>query len=120
MILTFTEAGKFTNPAGTPAVQPGATSWPKGKPFTIRGYIQYYNEGTDSWMTIDSAMDVVVQLNQSSASYKLWQGKAGTTGDGSFVASCLIPGDAAGGVGQIAIHVLGNTFWAESWLVEDL
>ena len=43
---------------------------------------------------------------------------AGSTGDGAFDASCLIPGAAAGGVGMIAIHVLGNNELAESWLIE--
>jgi hypothetical protein len=69
-------------------------------------------------MNIDAAMDIVIQLNQSSGSYKLWEGKAGTTGDGSFDASCLIPGAAAGGVGKIVVHVLGNNDWGESWLTE--
>ena len=70
-------------------------------------------------MTIDASMDIVIQLNQSSASYKLWEGKAGTTGDGAFDASCLIPGAAAGGMGWIAIHVVANNDWAESWLIES-
>ena len=70
-------------------------------------------------MNIDAAMDIAVQLNQSGANYKLWQGKAGTTGDGSFDASCLIPGEAAGGQGYIALHVQQNNAWNECWLVDD-
>jgi hypothetical protein len=116
VILTYAEAGKFTNGDGSFAG--GAISWPKGKPFSIRGTVEYYNEGVGSWLTVDMGVQVGIQLNQSSASYPLWAGWAGTTGDGSFDASCLIPGAAAGGVGMIAIHVLGNNDYAESWLVE--
>ena len=117
-MLTLAEAGKFTNGDGTP-VPVQSLSWPKGKPFSIKGIVQYYNEGTGTWVSIDAAMDIAVQLNQSGVSYKLWQGKAGTTGDGSFDASCLIPGDAAGGPGYIAIHVIQNNAWSEYWLVDE-
>lgn len=116
VILTFAEAGSFSNADGSSVL--GAKTWPKGKPFSIRGTVEYYNEGTGSWMPVDMAVKVGIQLNQSSASYTLWDGVAGTTGDGSFDASCLIPGAAAGGVGMIAIHVLGNSDYAECWLVE--
>ncbi len=116
VILTFAEAGSFSNADGSSVN--GAISWPKGKPFTIRGTVEYFNEGTGSWLVVSMPVKVGIQLNQSSASYALWEGMAGTTGDGAFDASCLIPGAAAGGVGRIAIHVMGNSDYAESWLIE--
>jgi len=116
-MLTQAEAGKFTNPDGSPMA--GSLSWAKGKPFSLKGIVQYYNEGSASWVSIDASMDIQVQLNQSGVSYQLWKGKAGTTGDGSFDASCLIPGDAAGGQGYIAIHVMQNNAWNECWLVDE-
>jgi hypothetical protein len=116
VILTFAEAGSFSCADGSSVK--GAMSWPKGKPFDIRGTVEYFNEGTGTWLTVDRAVGVSIQLNQSAASYKLWEGMAGTTGDGAFSASCLIPGAAAGGVGMIAVHVLGNSDYAESWLIE--
>jgi hypothetical protein len=116
VILTYAEAGSFSNADGSSVS--GSKTWPKGKPFSIRGTVEYYNEGSGSWMPLDLAVNVGIQLNQSSGSYKLWEGKAGTTGDSAFDASCLIPGAAAGGVGMIAIHVLAFSNYAECWLVE--
>ncbi|MEM2868972.1 MAG: hypothetical protein QW379_00920 [Thermoplasmata archaeon] len=114
--VIYAEAGRFLNPDGSSAT--GSASWVKGKPFTVRGLVEVYNEGLDSWVPIDQAMDVVIQLNQTGASYTLWEGKAGDRGNGAFEATCVIPGNAAGGAGVIAIHALGNSAAGESWLVE--
>ncbi|MBM4250259.1 MAG: hypothetical protein FJ149_12750 [Euryarchaeota archaeon] len=119
IILTFAEAGTFSNLDGSPVGGDQAISWPKGKPFTVRGTVEYYNEGSGTWMPVNMAVKVAIQLNQSSASYMLWEGLAGNTGDGAFDATCLIPGAAAGGVGKIAIHMLENSQYAETWLIES-
>ncbi|MGQ9583714.1 MAG: hypothetical protein ACUVV6_09440, partial [Thermoplasmatota archaeon] len=116
IVVSCAEAGRFLNPDGTSSS--GSVSWAKGRPFSLRGVVEAYNEGLDSWVPIDQAMSVVIQLNQSSASYVLWEGKAGAFGDGSFDASCIVPGAAAAGAGVIAIHALGNSAAGESWLVE--
>jgi hypothetical protein len=110
------EAGTFANPDGSTVN--GAISWPKGKPFSIKGIVEVYNEGVASWMPVDRAVKVTVMLNQSGSSYTLWTGIAGNTGDGSFDASCIIPGVAAGGMGKISIRAEATNEMAESWLAE--
>jgi len=114
--IVMAEAGTFTNPDGSTVF--GALSWAKGKPFSIKGIVEVYNEGSASWMPVDRAVKMVVQLNQSGTSYTLWTGLAGNTGDGSFDASCMIPGAAAGGMGWISIHAEATNEMAECWLVE--
>jgi hypothetical protein len=114
--IVMAEAGTFANPDGSTVN--GAVSWPKGKPFSIKGVVEAYNEGIGSWLPVDRAVKVTVQLNQTGTPYALWTGLAGATGDGSFDASCIIPGAAAGGMGYISIHAEGNNEMAECWLVE--
>ena len=115
--ITLAEAGRFTNPDGSSVA--GAPAWPKGKPFCIKGVVEVYDQGSGSWKLVDRSVGVTVQLNQSGTAYVLWAGPAGDTGDGAFDACCLIPGAAAGGVGKIVIHALGNNEMADCWLTES-
>jgi hypothetical protein len=94
----------------------------KGQVFTVSGHVQYFDEGSSQWKAIDSAMGVSVQINfTTGATTTVGSGTAdqtGASGYGYFTINCVVPGSSSSGSGLLAIHALGNQYYADSWWSE--
>lgn len=94
----------------------------KGQVFTISGHIEYFDALGGVWKPIDSKMGVSIQVNFTNGqSFVVGNGNAdqsGAAGFGYFTLNCVVPGASLSGLGKLAVHGLGNTYYADGWWME--
>ena len=94
----------------------------KGQVFTVSGHVEYYDELGGTWKAIDSTMGVSIQINFTNGeSSTVGSGNAdqsGAGGYGYFTVNCIVPGASLSGVGSLAVHALGNEYYADGWWEE--
>ena len=94
----------------------------KGQVFTISGHVEYFDTMGSVWKPIDSKMGVSIQINFTSGeTTAVGNGNAdqqGALGYGYFTINCVVPGASLSGAGALAVHALGNDYYADGWWEE--